>query len=55
MIYKKSVQKYPLLMLYRRVHIKFLYNSKFWFTAKPLVIKTVVITRVLCTVLLIVN
>ena len=34
---------------FRRVHIKFLYNSKFDFKAKPLVTNTVVITRVLCT------
>ena len=33
----------------RRVHIKFLYNCKFDFTAKFLVTNTVVITRVLYT------
>ena len=33
---------------FRWVHIKFLYNSKFDFTAKSLVTNTVVITRVLC-------
>ena len=45
MIYnrKKTVQKYPLLM-----PIKFLYNSKFDFTANSLVTNTVVIVRVLC-------
>ena len=32
----------------RRVPIKFLYNSKFGFTAKPLVTNTVIITRVFC-------
>ena len=34
---------------FRRVHIKFLYNSKLDFTSKPLVTNAVVITRVLCT------
>ena len=47
---KKNVQKYPLFML-RRVPIKFLYNSKFDFTAKPLVTNTVFITRVLCSLI----
>ena len=35
-----------------QVHIKFLYNSKFDFTAKSLVTNTVVIARVLCIKLL---
>ena len=33
---------------FRRVHIKFLYNSRFDLTAKSLVTNSVVITRVLC-------
>ena len=33
---------------FRRVQIKFLYNSKFDITAKPLVTNSIVITRVLC-------
>ena len=44
MIDKGTVQKYPLFM-----HINFLYNSKFDFTAKSLVTNTVVITMVLRT------
>ena len=43
LIYKRTVQKYPLLVL-----IKFLYDSEFDFTAKSLVTNIVVITRVLC-------
>ena len=35
---------------FRWVHIKFLYNSKFYFIAKCLVTNTVVITRVLCNI-----
>ena len=48
MIYKrifKSIRH----SCFRRIHIKSHYNSKFAFTAKRLVINTVVITRVLCT------
>ena len=41
MIYKRTIKKYPLL--------KFLYNSKFDFTAKSLVTNTVIVTRVLCS------
>ena len=49
MIYKKkTVQKYCYLC-FGRVHFKFLYNSKFDYTAKSLATNTVVITRFLCT------
>ena len=47
MICKKLFKRIP-DSCFRRVHIKFLYNSKFDFTAKSLVTNTVVITRVLC-------
>ena len=47
MIYKKNF-KIIRYSCFRRVHIKFLYNSKFDFTAKSLVTKTVIITRVVC-------
>ena len=44
MIYKRTIKNIRYLC-FRRVHIKFLYNSKFDFTAKSLVTNTVVITR----------
>ena len=47
MIHENTVQK-CLYSCFRRVHIKFLYNSKFDLTAKSLVTNSVVITRVLC-------
>ena len=48
MIYnRKTIQNYPLLVL-KMGPIKFVYNSKFEFTAKSLVTNTVVIARVLC-------
>ena len=47
MIYKRTVQKIR-YSCFRWVHIKFLYNSIFDFTAESLVPDTVVITRVLC-------
>ena len=43
---KRTVQKYPLFMLYTGPYQ--VYNSKFDFTAKSLVTNTVVIKRVLC-------
>ena len=48
MIHKKKLFKSIRYSCFRRVHIKFLYNSKFDLTAKSLLINTVVITRVLC-------
>ena len=50
MIYKKTVKNIH-YSCFRRVHIKFLYNIKFDFTAKSLLINTVAITRVLCIIL----
>ena len=47
MIHKKRF-KSIFYSCFRRIHIKFLYNSKFDLTAKSLVTNTVVITRVLC-------
>ena len=47
MIYKRTAQNVR-YSCFRRADIKFLYNSKFDFTAKSLVTNTVVITRVLC-------
>ena len=44
----KELSKNIRYSCFRRVHIKFLYNSKFDLTAKSLVTNTVVITRVLC-------
>ena len=44
---KKTCLKYPSLVL-KIGPIKFLYNSKFDFTANSLVTSIVVITRVLC-------
>ena len=41
-----------MFMVLRRVHIKFLCNSKFDFTANSLVTNTVVIVKVLCIYLL---
>ena len=48
MIYIKEL--YMRYSCFRQVHIKFLYNSKFDFTAKSLVTNAVVIKRVLCTI-----
>ena len=42
MIHKKTVQ----FSCFRRVHIKFLYNSKFDLTAKSLVTNSVVVTKI---------
>ena len=47
MIYKRTVKNTG-YSYFRQVHIKFLYNSKFDFTAKSLETNTVVITRFLC-------
>ena len=48
MIYnRKTVQRYPFTDA-----IKFLYNSTFDFTAKPLVTNAVVTARVLCRLIL---
>ena len=49
MIHKKLFKSIRYLR-FRRVHIKFLYNSKFDLTAKSLVTNSVVITRVLCII-----
>ena len=43
----ETVEKKP-FSCFTRVHIKFLYNSKFDFTAKTLVTNAAVNTRVLC-------
>ena len=48
MIYKKKLFKSIRYSCFRRVHIKFLYNSKFHLTARSLVTNSVVIARVLC-------
>ena len=45
---KKTLFKSTRYSCFRRIPIKFLYNSEFDFTAKPLVTNIVVITRVLC-------
>ena len=50
MNYKKTFKSIR-YSCFRRVHIKFFYNSKFDFTANSLITNTVVITRVLCIVL----
>ena len=44
----KELFKNTCYSYFRQVNIKFLYNSKFDFTAKSLVTNTVVIRRVLC-------
>ena len=49
MIYKNKVVKSIRYWCFRRVYIKFLYNSKFDLIAKSSVTNSVVITRVLCT------
>ena len=48
MIHKKMFKSIG-YSCFRRVHIKFLYNSKFDLTAKFLVTNSVVIMRVLCS------
>ena len=50
MIHKIKLFKSIHCVCFRRVHIKFLHNSKFDLTAKSLVTNSVVITRVLCTI-----
>ena len=45
---KKKLVKSIRQSCFRWVHIKFLYNSKFYFVGKSLETNTVVITRVLC-------
>ena len=48
-LFKKKLFKSIPFSGFRRAPVKFLYNSKFDFTAKPLATNNAVITRVLCT------
>ena len=50
MIYNRKLFKNIRNSCFGRVHIKFLYNSKFDFTAKSLVTNIVVIASVLCII-----